>query len=83
MSMCVGASRITFHVARQSMIELVLYDVMGRRVRRLLHAERPAGIHEIFWNGRDDSARMLPAGVYLMRMTAGSYTATQKLIVVR
>lgn len=79
----VGVSRFTFHVARQSMIELVLYDVMGRRVRRLLHAERPAGIHEISWNGRDDSGRMLPAGVYLMRMTAGSYTATQKLIVVR
>jgi len=75
--------RIMFQTARQSVVELVIYDVMGRRVRRLLHAEKPAGVHQVVWDGRDDNDRLLPAGVYLLHMNAGSFQATQKLVIVK
>ncbi len=75
--------RIMFQTARQSVVDLVIYDVMGRRVRHLLHAEKPAGVHQAFWEGRDDNGRPLPAGVYLLHMNAGSFQATQKLVLVK
>ncbi|MDZ7306073.1 MAG: DUF1565 domain-containing protein [candidate division KSB1 bacterium] len=78
-----SSRRIMFHTAHRSVVELVIYDVMGRRVRHLLQAEQPAGRHQVFWDGRDDSGRLLSAGVYLLHMRAGSFRATQKLVIVR
>ncbi|NUM68688.1 T9SS type A sorting domain-containing protein, partial [candidate division KSB1 bacterium] len=75
--------RIMFQTARLSVVDLVIYDVMGRRVRHLLRAEKPAGAHQASWEGRDDNGRLLPAGVYLLHMTAGGFQATQKLVLVK
>ncbi|UCG31493.1 MAG: T9SS type A sorting domain-containing protein [candidate division WOR-3 bacterium] len=35
------------------------------------------------WNGTDDTNRKLPSGVYFLKFTAGDYTATQKLLLIR
>jgi hypothetical protein len=32
------------------------------------------------WNGYSDANRLLPSGVYLYRMTAGDFTANEKMI---
>ncbi len=43
---------------------LTVYDVGGRRVRRLSSGPAEAGAHAVVWDGRDDEGRVVPAGVY-------------------
>ena len=71
-----GITTFRYSLARPGPVRLMLYDVAGRRVRELKAGEELAGAHAVQWDGRDRSGRPVPAGVYLVRLTAddGSYT---------
>jgi len=59
---------IPFHIATPAEIELILYDLTGRRVRTLWTGFHPAGIGAAVWDGRDENGRALPSGVYVARL---------------
>ena len=60
-------------------IELKIYDATGRAVKEFNHL-----IHnQISWNGTDDLNRQLPSGVYFLKLQAGDYTTTEKLLLIR
>jgi spore coat protein A len=51
--------------------EILLFDVQGRRIRRLVRGSEAAGHKRSSWDGRDDAGRVVPAGIYLVRLRAG------------
>jgi hypothetical protein len=57
----------------------VVYDVLGREVAVLADEAMEAGSYEVAW----PEAGSLPAGTYLVRMTAGSVVQTERLTLVR
>lgn len=76
-------TEIRFALAEPTRVDLSVYDVRGRLVRRLRDTMVPAGFHGIRWNGTDSEGRRLPAGVYFARLVAGDVRQTRKLILVR
>ena len=76
---------IAFDVARTVPVHLVVYDVLGRRVRALHSGETlTAGHYRTAWNGRDDEGRSVASGVYLYRLIAGAdFTAVGRMALVR
>jgi hypothetical protein len=58
-------------------------DARGRRVRTLGGLADTPGDHFLAWNGRDDSGRLLPAGVYLIRFEAEGRTQVRRAVHVR
>ncbi len=64
-------------------VTLDIIDVSGRLVRRLLDGPVETGSHALVWDGRQSSGGMSPSGVYFARIAIGSFTATQKLTLVR
>lgn len=75
-----GLSRIVFDLPRAGRVRLDVYDLRGRRVRRLLDATQPAGEHQLRWDGRGRGGSPVAAGVYLLQLRAGGETATAKLL---
>lgn len=69
---------VRFAVPRQEQVRLDLYDVTGRRVGSLLDARKPPG-----WYTFRFSAAGLPSGVYLIRMTAGEFTAIGRAVLLK
>jgi hypothetical protein len=65
-------------------ISLIIYDITGRSVKSFNPASN-VGHHEssIFWSGADDANRKLPCGVYFVKLWAGDYSATKKLLLIR
>jgi endonuclease/exonuclease/phosphatase family metal-dependent hydrolase len=61
-------------------VRLAIYDVTGREVRRLIEAERPAGIYQIAWDGRDRGGRLLPTGIYYARLATPDVVETRMLV---
>ena len=76
---------IAFDVARTVPVYLVVYDVLGRRVRALHSGELlTAGHYRTSWNGRDDEGRPAASGIYLYRLTAGEdFTAVGRMTLIR
>ncbi len=77
------STRIPFVLARAGRVELTVYDVHGARVRRLVSGPRPAGRHEVTWDGRDDSGRPVASGVYIARLRSGPATAARRMVLLK
>jgi hypothetical protein len=74
---------IRFDLPTAGPVELSIFDVMGHRVARLVHENRPAGQHEELWSGRDEGGRSVSSGVYIYRLEAGEYVETKRMTLVK
>ncbi len=71
-----GPVFVRFDLAHPARVELQVFDVRGRRVSHLGGRAFPAGRHRLAWD-----ARGLSAGVYLARLGAGEWHATEKVLI--
>ena len=74
---------IAFDLAVAGPVQLDVFDVQGRRVRRLQSGAMAAGTHRITWDGRDSAGRETSSGVYFCRLTAGNQVHLHKMTLVR
>ena len=74
---------IAVGLPRAAKVDLVLFDLLGRPVRRLAHGAYPAGSHVFRWDGRDDDQRPAASGVYLVRLTVQGTRRTSRLTLLR
>lgn len=75
---------IRYDLPEPASVDLAVYDLNGRRVRTLLGGvHEAAGARAVAWDGRDDRGRSLGSGVYLCRMTAGTFRETKRMLLVR
>ncbi len=63
-------STIRYALPEAARVTLAIYDVMGREVARLVDGNLEAGTHSVEWNGQDRAGRVLPSGVYIVRLLA-------------
>jgi hypothetical protein len=78
-----GAATVTFELARASVVSLDVFDVAGRRVRRLAGGAFARGTHVATWDGRLAGGERAPAGVYVVRLAADGTRATRRVVLVR
>jgi hypothetical protein len=74
---------ISFDLPRREHARLVIIDVLGREVRTLVDRELSAGSYRVDWDGKDNLGRPVATGVYLYRLTAGSFSESKKMILVK
>jgi len=72
------STKIKFAVPEKSNVLLKVYDILGSEVVTLVNKEMDAG-----WYENDFNAAGLSSGVYLLRMEAGSFVNTKKMILLR
>jgi hypothetical protein len=71
-------TEIVFSLTKRDKVRLIVYDILGREITTLVDEVRPAGRHVVPW-----TAVGMSSGVYFYRFTAGSYTCTKKLVVLK
>jgi hypothetical protein len=72
------ATTIKFQMPQAGLVNLKVYDTAGRLVTTLVNGRRDAGAHEVTFDGSN-----LSSGVYLYSLTAGAYSATGKMVLVK
>jgi len=60
-------------------VDVSVFDLRGRQVRRLFNGDLAPGPQNLNWDGRDDRQQDLPAGVYLARIRTSGPTRTVKM----
>lgn len=73
-----SSTEITIVMPRDGRVSLAIYNLLGEVVARPLDGELQAGRHSIIWN-----AEGLASGLYFYRLTAGEYSATKKIALIR
>lgn len=57
---------ISYELETAGHVSLVIYDIRGRTIRTLLDSQKPAGSHEVKWDGANDQGQTAPSGFYLV-----------------
>ncbi|MDD4052884.1 MAG: T9SS type A sorting domain-containing protein [candidate division Zixibacteria bacterium] len=64
-------------------VTLEVYNVLGQKVVVLTDGLQTAGEHVVNWDSRDGHGDAVASGIYFARFTAGDFTATKKLEVLK
>ena len=75
-----GATRVTFTLPREALVDLRVFGVDGRAVTTLLRGPCAAGAHVLRWDGRDARGAVAPAGIYFLHLAADGGSATRRLV---
>jgi len=71
-----ASTTLRFDLPELSRVTLVIYDMSGREVERLVDGVMGPGRHVATWSGRNQAGRPAEAGLYFVRMIATSQTGT-------
>ncbi|HDR91002.1 MAG TPA: T9SS type A sorting domain-containing protein, partial [candidate division Zixibacteria bacterium] len=74
---------IPFSLPEASNVNIEIFDMTGRQVARLVDSEFSAGRHSVKWHGVDETGREVPGGLYLCRMTSGSFVETRRMLLLK
>lgn len=74
----------SFDIAVETKVELSVYDVRGRLVKKLIPGDTfGAGAHTVVWDGKNTSGARAASGVYFYRFEAGAYHDTGRVTMVK
>ena len=76
------STTIAYTVARESHVDLRVFDIRGRRVKTLADETVPPGIHRSVWDMRNDTGDTVSPGVYFYLFKVGSYRSVKKMVLV-
>ncbi|MCK4858436.1 MAG: T9SS type A sorting domain-containing protein [candidate division Zixibacteria bacterium] len=74
---------IEFAVPQSGDVRVEVFNVLGQRVNVLVDDFLDAGRHQVGWDGTDASGRSVSSGIYFYRMTAGEFSDTRKMMLLK
>ena len=79
---------IPYQLAESAAVTLTIYDMNGHLVRRLAVGHQAAGIYRsrsraVYWDGRNQLGEPLASGLYFYTLTAGDFTATRRMLILK
>lgn len=80
----VNFTRLEYVVATDGdVVDLAVFDVAGRQVRKLVEGAQQAGVFQTGWDGTDAGGARVRSGVYFIRGTVGAERVSGRVMVVR
>jgi len=76
-------TRIRFEIGNQANVQLIIYDMLGHKVRTLVNDNYDPGMYVINWDGMNDNHQPVSSGPYLYRIKAGEFIDHKKMILIR
>ncbi len=74
---------IEYELELAGSVELVIYDIQGRKVRTLVNSSQRAGSHKSTWDGRNEMGARVSSGVYVYSLKVNSMAQTRKMILIK
>ena len=79
---------IPYRLAEDAFVTLTIYDRSGQVVRTLDVGYQVAGVYErrskaIYWDGGNEVGEPVASGVYFYHLSAGDYSATRKMVILK
>ena len=74
------STSITFDLPEDAFVTLKIYNIIGQEIRTIVNDFKNAGRYTVVWDGKDNSGKIAPSGIYLYRITAGKFSKTLKMV---
>lgn len=77
------AITIRYQLPKASGVKLIIYNVLGQQVRKLINHSHQPGYFKAEWDGHNDAGAKVGSGLYIYRFEAGEYRTVQKIILLK
>ena len=79
---------IPYQLSEPAEVTLTIYDINGQLVRHLALGHQAAGIYRsrsraVYWDGRNQLGESVASGLYFYMLTAGEFTATRRMLILK
>ncbi|HIF27549.1 MAG TPA: T9SS type A sorting domain-containing protein [Candidatus Marinimicrobia bacterium] len=72
-----------YDLPEDALVNITIYDVMGRIVNNLVSSQQNAGYKSIQWNADNNAGQPISAGLYLYTIQAGEFRQTKKMVLLK
>lgn len=76
-------TRIDFQIPATGNVKLSIYNMLGQEVRSLVNEIKPAGVHQVAWDGRDNQGFMLSSGMYFYKLEVSEQSQIRRLVLMK
>jgi len=74
---------IRYDLPKQSEVKLIIYDLYGREVKRLVHENQIPGQFTVSWDALDERGIKVSSGFYVYKLIAGDYIESRKMLLMK
>ena len=74
---------ILFSLPKEEVIELIIFNIKGQKVKTLFKGNIEAGKHKAVWNGKDANEKPVSSGVYFYKLKAGKKELIRKMLMLK
>ncbi|MFC2088236.1 FG-GAP-like repeat-containing protein [Calditrichota bacterium] len=74
---------LTFELPVLDKTELIIYNLLGQKVKTLINGNHPSGYTKIIWNGLNDSSKQVSSGIYFCTLSYRGITQIKKCLLVK
>jgi hypothetical protein len=74
---------IEYQITQPSGVSLVIFNLLGQKIRTLVEKHQASGAYRVHWDGKDEGGNAIGSGVYLYQLKIGKETLTRKMVMVK
>jgi len=74
---------LRYDLPEDSQVSIMIYDIMGRKVKTLVNKSQNAGFKATIWDATNDLGQPVSAGIYLYKIQAGEFVQTRKMVLLK
>jgi hypothetical protein len=74
---------LRYDLPEEALVNITIYDMMGRVVKTMVNSQQNAGYKSIQWNATTDEGKPVSAGLYLYTIQAGEFRQTKKMVLLK
>ena len=74
---------LQYNLPENSMVNVTVYDMLGRHVKTLVNQDQVAGYKSVVWDATNDFGKPVSAGIYLYQIHVGNYIQTKKMVLLK
>jgi len=76
-------TQIRYDLPLDEYVTVIIYDVMGRKIKSLINTNQEAGYRSITWDATNDLGQPVSAGMYIYTIQAGEFRKTRKMVLLK
>jgi hypothetical protein len=80
---CKQFATIMYQISKSVMVNVSIYNMLGQQVSTVFSGSRQAGAYSVRWDGKNAKGQAVPAGVYVLRLSAGEQMFTKRITLIK
>ena len=76
-------TQINYYLFKPSMVNISIYDLLGRKIKTLVNKTQAPGYRSIYWNATNDIGKTLGAGIYVYQIQASGFMRSGKMVLLK